>query len=56
MESISERVKIIEDSLSEIKSWVESLTRRLEELEYSAFQLEEDEDVVLITYPRRTGK
>jgi hypothetical protein len=56
MEYINERLKNVEESLYEIKYWVESLTRRLEELEYSTFQLEEDEDIVLITVPRSVSK
>jgi hypothetical protein len=55
MENITERLGVVEEGLNEIRYWVESLTRRLEELEYSAFQLEEDEDVVLIVVPRRTS-
>lgn len=36
-----------------LRSWVESNTRRIEELEATTFQLEDCEEVVLVTVPRR---
>jgi len=53
LDGLMERVEIAEASLEEMRRRVESLSRRLEELEYSAFQLEDEEEVVLITVPRR---
>jgi hypothetical protein len=38
--------------LMELRGWIEALTRRIEELEASAFQLEDHEEVVLITLAR----
>lgn len=35
----------------ELRSWIEALTRRVEELEASAFQLQDHEEIVLITLP-----
>jgi len=53
LNGLNKRVENVEASLEEMRHWVESLSRRLEELEYSAFQLEEEDEVVLITVPRR---
>ncbi len=35
----------------ELRSWIEAITRRVEELEASAFQLQDHEEIVLITLP-----
>ncbi len=37
--------------IAELRSWIEALTRRVEELEASAFQLQDHEEIVLITLP-----
>jgi len=37
----------------ELKAWVDALTRRIEELEATAFQLRDEEDVILIAVPKR---
>jgi len=43
----------LEASVEELRGWVEALSRRVEELEQSAFQLADQEEVVLVTVPRR---
>lgn len=35
-----------------LKGWVEANTRRIEELEATAFQLDDAEEVLLVTVPR----
>ncbi len=41
----------IKSQIVELRSWIEALTRRVEELEASAFQLQDHEEIVLITLP-----
>lgn len=43
----------IRKQILELKAWVEALTSRIEELEATAFQLRDDEDVILIAVPKR---
>ena len=42
----------LEASVGELRGWVETLSRRVEELEHSAFQLVDEEEVVLVAVPR----
>ena len=42
-----------EASVKELRGWVEALSRRVEELEHSAFQLADQEEVALVTVPGR---
>ncbi len=42
----------LEASVGELRGWVEALSRRLEDLEHSAFQLVDEEEVVLVAVPR----
>jgi len=42
----------LEASVKELRGWVEALSRRVEELEHSTFQLEDEEEVVLVAVPR----
>jgi hypothetical protein len=40
-----------------LKGWVEANTRRIEELEATAFQLEDAEEILLVTIPQaKEGK
>jgi hypothetical protein len=41
--------KEMSSQVLELRSWIEVLTRRVEELEASAFQLQDHEEIVLIT-------
>jgi hypothetical protein len=43
--------KEMSSQVLELRSWIEVLTRRVEELEASAFQLQDHEEIVLITLP-----
>lgn len=43
--------KEMSSQVLELRSWIEALTRRVEELEASAFQLQDHEEIVLITLP-----
>lgn len=43
----------LEASVEKLRGWVEALSRRVEELEHSAFQLADQEEVVLVAVPRR---
>jgi len=43
----------IESQLYELREWLEAVTRRLEQLEATAFQLNDEEEVLLIAVPRR---
>ena len=43
----------LEASVEELRGWVEALSRRVEELEHSAFQLADQEEVALVTVPGR---
>ena len=36
----------------ELRTWVEALTRRVEELEATAFQLMDEEEVILVAIPK----
>lgn len=42
----------IEAQLQELRMWVEALSRRLEELEATAFQLVDDEEIILVARAR----
>jgi hypothetical protein len=42
----------LEASVGELRGWVEALSRRVEDLEHSAFQLVDEEEVVLVAVPR----
>jgi len=42
----------LEASVAELRGWVEALSRRVEDLEHSAFQLVDEEEVVLVAVPR----
>ena len=43
----------LETSVEELRGWVNALSRRVEELEHSSFQLLNEEEVVLVAVPRR---
>jgi hypothetical protein len=43
--------KEMSSQVLELRSWIEALARRVEELEASAFQLQDHEEIVLITLP-----
>ncbi len=43
----------LESQLLELREWLEAVTRRLEQLEATAFQLNDEEEVLLIAVPRR---
>jgi hypothetical protein len=45
----------MEAEIETIKQLVEINTRRIDELEATAFQLDEEEDVILVTVPRRSA-
>jgi hypothetical protein len=42
----------LEALVGELRGWVEALSRRVEDLEHSAFQLVDEEEVVLVAVPR----
>ena len=42
----------LETLIRDLKGWVEALARRVEDLEATAFQLVENEEVILVTVPR----
>jgi hypothetical protein len=44
----------MEAEIETLRQLVEINTRRIEELEATAFQLEEEEEVILVTVPRRS--
>jgi len=43
----------IESQLRELREWVRANTRRIEELEATAFKLLEEEEVLIIAVPKR---
>ena len=43
----------LESQLLELRAWLEAVTRRIEQLEATAFQLNDEEEVLLIAVPRR---
>ena len=43
--------KEMSSQILELRSWIEALARRVEELEACAFQLQDHEEIVLITLP-----
>ena len=45
----------LEAEIKTLKKRLEANTRRIEELEATSFQLEEQEEVVLVTVPRHRG-
>jgi hypothetical protein len=48
--------KEMSSQVLELRSWIEALARRVEELEASAFQLQDHEEIVLITLPSEDRK
>jgi hypothetical protein len=50
---IDERVKALEEELKFLKEWIIANNRRLEDLESNAFFLEDHEEVLLVTVPRK---
>jgi hypothetical protein len=45
-------VSDVASQLRELREWVNALTRRIEELESTAFQLADEEEVLLIVVPK----
>jgi len=45
----------MEAEIETLRQLVEINTRRIEELETTAFQLDEEEEVILVTVPRRSA-
>jgi len=43
----------LESQIQELREWIKANTRRIEDLEASAFQLLEEEEVFLITVPKK---
>jgi hypothetical protein len=43
----------VESQLRELREWLKANTRRIEELEATAFQLLDEEEVLLVTVPRK---
>lgn len=43
----------VESQFRELKEWVKANTRRIEELEATAFQLLDEEDVLIVVIPRK---
>ena len=41
----------LKSQVRELRKWIEALTRRIEDLESSAFQLQDHEEVILVTLP-----
>ena len=41
----------LKSQIRELREWIEALTRRIEDLESSAFQLQDHEEVILVTLP-----
>jgi prefoldin subunit 5 len=41
----------LKSQIKELRAWIRALTRRIEDLESSAFQLQEHEEVILVTLP-----
>ncbi len=48
-------IKSILSELAFLREWVAANARRLDDLESSAFQLDETEEVILVTVPRKDG-
>ena len=46
-------IKSILSELTFLREWVAANARRLDDLESSAFQLDEAEEVILVTVPRK---
>ena len=42
----------LEQQIMELREWIEALTRRIEELEATTFQLAGEEEVIMITAPK----
>jgi len=42
----------LEQQIMELREWIEALTRRIEELEATTFQLAGEEEVIVITAPK----
>ncbi len=45
----------LEAEIKTLRKRLEANTRRIEELEATSFQLQDEEEVVLVTVPRRRG-
>lgn len=41
----------LKSQIGELREWIEALTRRIEDLESSAFQLKDHEEVIIVTLP-----
>ena len=52
--SMNVKVSGLEDEVRELREAVRALTRRGEDLEATTFQLLDDEEVLLITVPKRS--
>jgi cell division protein FtsL len=52
MEQINKCAEL-ESQIQELREWIKANTRRIEDLEASAFQLLEEEEVLLITVPKK---
>lgn len=48
-------IKSILSELAFLREWVTANARRLDDLESSAFLLDEAEEVILVTVPRKDG-
>lgn len=46
----------LRDEVAWLREWVKANSRRLEDLEANAFFLEDSEEVILVTVPRRDSK
>ena len=46
-------IEMLQSELAFLREWVTANARRLDDLESSAFVLEETEEVILVTVPRK---
>jgi hypothetical protein len=50
MENETHKEKL-KSQIGELREWIEALTRRIEDLESSTFQLEDHEEVIIVALP-----